>query len=135
RRSRTPISRSTEHISHAALDGPHPPRRKIAAVDAWYAPAPAIWIPVSPRQIKEKQMKIRQFAAMFISAALPLVLLSAAASGQSEIKGAAILDHPCGKVAVKQMGLAHAGKIDDANKLTTKETQDQLKSMPAKDQT
>ena len=66
---------------------------------------------------------------------LPLMLYGAAASGKSEIKGAAILDHPCGKVAVKQMGLAHAGKIEEANKLTTKEMQDQWKAMPAKDRT
>jgi hypothetical protein len=63
------------------------------------------------------------------------MLYGAAASGKSEIKGAAILEHPCGKVSVKQMGFAHAGKMDEANKLTTKEMQDQWKAMPAKDQT
>ena len=63
------------------------------------------------------------------------MLYGAAASGKSEIKGAAILEHPCGKVSVKQMGFAHAGKMEDANKLTTKEMQDQWKAMPAKDQT
>jgi len=57
------------------------------------------------------------------------------AQAKSELKGAAILDHPCGKVAVKQMGLTHAGNFDEANKLTTKEMQDQWKSMPAKDRT
>jgi len=80
-------------------------------------------------------MKTRRFSALFISAALPLMLFGAAASAKSEIKGAAILDHPCGKVAVKQMGLTHAGKMDEANKLTTKEMQEQWKSMPAKDRT
>ncbi|MFI4952133.1 MAG: hypothetical protein ACHP7M_03235 [Burkholderiales bacterium] len=55
------------------------------------------------------------------------------ASGKTEVKGAAILDHPCGKVAVKQMGLVHAGKMDDANKLSTKEMQGQWKAMPEKD--
>ena len=58
-----------------------------------------------------------------------------AASGASPIKGAAILDHPCGKVAVTQMGFVHAGNIDAANKLSTKEMQDQWKAMPAKDRT
>lgn len=53
----------------------------------------------------------------------------------AEIKGAAILNHACGKVAVKQMGLIHAGKFDDANKLSTKELQEQWKTMPAKDKT
>jgi hypothetical protein len=31
------------------------------------------------------------------------------------------------------MGLLHAGKIDEANRLTTKETQAQWQAMPAKD--
>lgn len=56
-----------------------------------------------------------------------------AAFAATEIKGAAILDHPCGKVAVKQAGLLHAGKFEEANKLTTKEMQEQYKAMPAKD--
>ncbi|MFO1313014.1 MAG: hypothetical protein U1F41_13215 [Burkholderiales bacterium] len=55
------------------------------------------------------------------------------AESATTIKGAAILDNPCGKVSVKQMGLMHAGKFEDANKLTTKEMQDQWKSAPAKD--
>ncbi|HEY7905255.1 MAG TPA: hypothetical protein VIH36_17530 [Casimicrobiaceae bacterium] len=59
--------------------------------------------------------------------------LSATAGAATEIKGAPILDHPCGKVAVKQMGLLHAGKVDEANKLSTKEMQDRWKAMPAKD--
>jgi hypothetical protein len=59
----------------------------------------------------------------------------AAATAGSEIKGAAILDHPCGKVSVKQMGLVHAGKMEEANKLATKEMQEEWKAMPAKDRT
>jgi hypothetical protein len=62
-------------------------------------------------------------------------MLCGAASAASEVKGTAILDHPCGKVAVKQMGLVNAGKMEDANKLATKEMQDQWKAMPAKDRT
>ena len=58
---------------------------------------------------------------------------AAMAAAKSEIKGAAILDHPCGKVAVKQMGLVHDGKMEEANKLTTAEMQGQWKAMPAKD--
>jgi hypothetical protein len=80
-------------------------------------------------------MKQGRFSGLVIATALPLMLYGAAASGKSEIKGAAILEHPCGKVSVKQMGFAHAGKMDEANKLTTKEMQDQWKAMPAKDQT
>jgi hypothetical protein len=64
---------------------------------------------------------------------VPLGRASAAEAPKTEIKGAAILDHPCGKVAVKQMGLIHAGKFEEANKLTTKEMQEQWKAMPAKD--
>ena len=70
-------------------------------------------------------MKQRRFSALLISTVLPLMLYGAAASGKSEVKGAAILDHPCGKVAVKQMGLVHSGKMDQANKLTIKEMQEQ----------
>jgi len=81
-------------------------------------------------------MKRHQLSALCITAALPLVLCAAAtAAGASEIKGAAILDHPCGKTAVKQMGLVHAGNMDEANKLSTKEMQEQWKTMPAKDRT
>ena len=59
--------------------------------------------------------------------------IAASAFAASEIKGAAILDHPCGKVAVKQSGLLQAGKMEEANKLSTKEMQDEYKAMPAKD--
>ena len=80
-------------------------------------------------------MKQSRFSVLVIGTALPLMLYGAAALGKSELKGAAILDHPCGKVSVKQMGLTHAGKMEDANKLTTKEMQEQWKAMPAKDRT
>ena len=82
-------------------------------------------------------MKHHRLEALCINAVLTLALLAVAgvASAKSEIKGAAILDHPCGKTSVKQMGLTHAGKMEDANKLTTKEMQDQWKAMPAKDKT
>jgi len=80
-------------------------------------------------------MSSRRKSAVLLSALLSLVPLglAGAAGTKTEIKGAAILDHPCGKVAVKQMGLIHAGKLDEANKLTTKEMQEQWKAMPAKD--
>jgi hypothetical protein len=66
-------------------------------------------------------------------AGLALAFLLSSAAFAADIKGAAILDHPCGKTAVKQMGLVHAGKMDEANKLSTKEMQEQWKKMPAKD--
>ena len=82
-------------------------------------------------------MKTRRLSAIVFGAALPLAMVVSAdaAAAKSEIKGAAILDHACGKVAVKQMGLVHAGKMDDANKLSTKEMQAQWAAMPAKDKT
>jgi len=78
-------------------------------------------------------MNHRRFAALCIGAALAFAFGMCGTAAAAEIKGAAILDHPCGKVAAKQMGLAHAGKMDEANKLTTKEMQDQWKAMPEKD--
>ena len=82
-------------------------------------------------------MQHRRLSALWLNIALPLILcgLAGVASAKSEIKGAAILDQPCGKTSVKQMGLVHAGKMEEANKLTTKEMQDQWKAMPAKDKT
>ena len=80
-------------------------------------------------------MSNRRFLVLVLSAMLPFVICGAAEAAKSEIKGAAILDHACGKVAVKQMGLVHAGNMEDANKLSTKEMQDQWKAMPAKDKT
>jgi len=80
-------------------------------------------------------MNMGRFAGSCLRTALCFALFGIAdgALGATEIKGAPILDHPCGKVAVKQAGLLHAGKFDEANKLTTKEMQDQFKAMPAKD--
>jgi len=80
-------------------------------------------------------MERRQFAALLMSAAVPFVLSGYALAAPTTIKGAAILDNPCGKVSVKQMGLVHAGKFEDGNKLSTKEMQDEWKAMPAKDRT
>src|SRR5436190_19675993 len=82
-------------------------------------------------------MKEHRLFAFVISSAVPVLLsgFAGVAFAKSEIKGAAILDNPCGKVAVKQMGLVHAGKMDDANTLATKEMQEQWKAMPGKDRT
>jgi hypothetical protein len=75
--------------------------------------------------------------AFFLAVALFSVLFgqAAAESQKTEIHGAAILDHACGKVAVKHMGLVHAGRMEEAGKLGTQEMQDQWKAMPAKDRT
>lgn len=80
-------------------------------------------------------MTDRRLFTVLLSAVLLLTLaVRAQAAEKQEIKGAAILDHPCGKVAVKHMGLVHAGKMEEATKLGTKEMQEQWKSMPAEDQ-
>jgi hypothetical protein len=80
-------------------------------------------------------MTDRRLFAVLLSAALLLTLaVQAQAAEKKEIKGAAILDHPCGKVAVKHMGLVHAGKMEEATKLGTPEMQDEWKKMPAEDQ-
>ena len=82
-------------------------------------------------------MKEHRLSILVISSAMPVILsgFAGVAFAKSEIKGAAILDTACGKVAVKQMGLVHDGKMDDANMLATKEMQEQWKAMPAKDRT
>jgi len=78
-------------------------------------------------------MRIRRISAVFLSLALSLTLAGRAHAAKTEIRGAAILDHACGKVAVKHMGLVHAGKMDEATKLGTKEMQEQWKALPAAD--
>jgi hypothetical protein len=82
-----------------------------------------------------KPMNARRMSTVLLSVALSLPLLSQAGaeSSKTEIKGAAILDHACGKVAVKHMGLVHAGKMEEATKLGTQEMQDQWKAMPEED--
>ncbi|HEV3459255.1 MAG TPA: hypothetical protein VHG32_22090 [Thermoanaerobaculia bacterium] len=76
-------------------------------------------------------MNVRRHAVVVLGMALALGVAGRAHG--TEIKGAAVLDHPCGKVAVKHMGLVHAGKLDEATKLGTKALQEQWKAMPAKD--
>ena len=88
-------------------------------------------------------MNIRRMSAVLLSAVCVLSVLTAVlilppparaeAAPKTEIKGAAILDHPCGKVAVKHMGLVHAGKMEEATKLGSKEMQEKWKALPAED--
>ena len=81
-------------------------------------------------------MKRHRLSELVVSSAMSVILnFAGVAFAKSEIKGAAILDTACGKVAVKQMGLVHDGKMDEANMLSTKEMQEQWKAMPAKDRT
>ena len=78
-------------------------------------------------------MNTRLLSAVLLSTAALLAPLGRAGAAPTEIKGAAILEHPCGKVAVKHMGLTHAGKMDEATRLGTQEMQDKWKSMSADD--
>jgi hypothetical protein len=67
-------------------------------------------------------------------AAIPALLAgSPVVFAAQTLKGAAILDHPCGKTAARQMSLLHEGKVDEANRLSTKAVQAQWQSMPDKD--
>lgn len=72
-----------------------------------------------------------------VCASLPLLLAlqggALAAVEKSEIKGAAILEHACGRTAVKHMALVHAGNMVEAVKLGTKEMQEGWKAMPEED--
>jgi hypothetical protein len=81
-------------------------------------------------------MKTRRLFAVVLSTVLVVALAglaAAAAPPKTEIKGAAILDHPCGKVAAKHMSLVHAGKMADAVKLGTPEMQKEWMALPASD--
>jgi hypothetical protein len=80
-------------------------------------------------------MKSLRIPAVCASLALLLALhgRALAAAEKSEIKGAAILEHACGKTAVKHMGLVHAGNMIEAVKLGTKEMQEEWKAMPEED--
>jgi hypothetical protein len=82
-------------------------------------------------------MHVRRLSVVLLGLCLFLTLAgrSHGAAAKVEIKGAAILDHACGKVAVKHMGLVHAGKMDEATKLGSKEMQEQWNAMPAADRT
>ena len=80
-------------------------------------------------------MNNRRFSGLILTAVLTFALGGVLWAAKSELKGQALLDHACGKVAVMHMGFVHAGKMDDANLLSTKEMQDMWKGMPAKDRT
>jgi hypothetical protein len=67
-------------------------------------------------------------------ALLALVSLASPATAEkAELKGAALMAHPATKVALENMALMHAGKIDDAVKMGTKAMQADWKALPAED--
>lgn len=78
-------------------------------------------------------MQARRRSPMLLALfALPLVsALAAPAGAKQTLRGAAILDHPCGKVSLRHMALVHAGKMQEAVELGTPEMQAQWKALPA----
>jgi hypothetical protein len=81
-------------------------------------------------------MSIRHRSRLF---AVAVALLASqagmiSASSAQEITGAAILEHPCGQVSVKHMGLVHEGRMDEALQLSTPELQAEWNAMPEEDQ-
>jgi hypothetical protein len=83
---------------------------------------------------KEKSMQGRNLAVAG-SVALVAVLggASIASAAATELKGAEILKHACGKASVQQMGLVNSGKMAEAVKLGTAEMQAEWNAMPAED--
>lgn len=74
--------------------------------------------------------------APFAVVVVALALVSPAAAQEAKtIQGAAILEHPAGKLAVQLAELFHAGKIDEGIKLRTKAEQADWKKAPAGDRT
>lgn len=61
------------------------------------------------------------------------MLAGAGAAWAAEIKGAAILEHACGKTSMQHMGLVHAGKMAEAVKLGTPSMQQAWNAMPKDD--
>jgi|CXWL01.1.fsa_nt_gi hypothetical protein len=65
---------------------------------------------------------------------LALVTLALPAAAEtSELKGAALLAHPATQVALENMSLMHAGKIEEAVKMGTKAMQADWQAMPDED--
>lgn len=78
-----------------------------------------------------RTLRVPVVPALAAFAALGVLPFSAAHA--AEIKGAAILDHACGKTSVQQMALVHAGKMEESLKLSTPEMQKEWQAMPADD--
>ena len=80
-------------------------------------------------------MTSRRFSPVLSSFVLlgSLFAVARPAAAKEEVKGAAILEHACGKTAVKHMGLVHAGKMAEAVKLGTPEMQKEWNALPAEE--
>jgi len=89
------------------------------------------------QDLEEKAMKTQRLAVLGIGVAMSWLVVAAspAPAAPTEVKGAAILQHACGKASVQQMGLVNAGKMAEAVKLGTAEMQAEWNAMPAEDRT
>mgnify|MGYP001281139880 CR=1 FL=1 len=85
--------------------------------------------------LEEKSMRGQRRTVVGVMAAMSVVVGGAAvaSAAPTEIKGAAILQHACGKVSVEQMGLVNSGKMAEAVKLGTAEMQTEWNAMPKED--
>jgi hypothetical protein len=82
-----------------------------------------------------KTLRSRRFPTL-ASTALAIVtigalLIPSGVAAQTVIKGAAILDHPIGKLAVTNMVLLAAGKFEESLKLSNREYNERYASLPA----
>jgi hypothetical protein len=85
---------------------------------------------------KEKtSMQRNRYRVLAVALAVALAGFASTLWAATELTGAAILEHPCGKASVRQMGLVHAGKMQEANQLTTAELQEQWTGMSEQDRT
>jgi len=83
---------------------------------------------------RERKSACGGWPGLFAAAVGAIVIGGAAmASAQDpvEVKGAAILEHPVGRLAIQAAELMSAGKIDQAVALGTKEDQSEWKKSPA----
>ena len=71
--------------------------------------------------------------SMFVSALFTVVLGIGAAlsAAETRIKGAEILKHPIGDLALRYADALHGGGMDDAMKLASKKAQAEWKRLPA----
>jgi hypothetical protein len=86
------------------------------------------------QDFEEKNMRRRNLTvAGIVMMTAVLGGASSASAAATELQGAAILKHACGKAAVQQMGLVNSGKMAEAVKLGTAEMQAEWNAMPAED--
>jgi hypothetical protein len=74
-----------------------------------------------------------RFALSFAALATAALCAFPAQAAKTEVKGAAILEHPLGKLATQNMALMAAGKIEDALKMSSKAMNAEFAAMPADD--